>query len=219
MARSVLPERTAVPERAAVAVEPAGRGYSLVRWGPSFAGAIAAIALTAMFMALWSALAYGSHSSYFAANLPWYSLGTVLGALLVGGVIAGTAAGVGYTGTRLLTGVTVWGLVMIATLIPLLLRGVVVAGHLATPGRASAVRIPADDIWTVFAGIGGGLLCAVVGSTFGGLGRRRTVVTRRYDTRTTDRPSDTRSSARDGRADQPVEPRPEMAAPRQQRAG
>ena len=208
MARGVLPDRTSVPERTAVAVEPAGRGYSLVRWGPSFAGAIAAIALTAMFMALWSALAYGSHSAYFAANLPWYFLGTVLGALLIGGVIAGSATGIGLLGSRLLTGLTVWGLVMIATLIPLLLRGVVVAGHVATPGRGSSVRIPSNDIWTVFAGIGGGLLCAVMGSMFAGLGSRRTMVTRRYDAPATDRPYGTRA-----------EPRSEMPAAPKQRAG
>jgi hypothetical protein len=204
MARTVLPERTAV------AVEPAGRGYSLVRWGPSFAGAIAAIALTAMFMALWSALAYGSHSSYFAANLPWYFLGTALGALLVGGVIAGSATGLRLPGSSMLTGLTVWGLVMLAALVPLLLRGIVVAGHLATPGQGSAVRIPSSDIWTVFAGIGGGLLCAVFGSTLGGLRGRRTRITRREETRVEPRP---------GMAQ--TEPRPEMATPpqRAQRAG
>lgn len=199
--------RNALTERPAAAVEPAGRGYALVRWGPSFAGAIAAIALTAMFMALWSALAYGSNDSYFSANLPWYFLGTVLGALLVGGAIAGSATGIRLMGSRLLTGVTVWGLVVLATLIPLFVRGVIVAGHVATPGRGSAVRIPSNDIWTVFAGVAGGLLCAVVGSLFGGLGGRAVAVTRRYDTRPETR-TDTRPETRQG-----------VAAPPQQRAG
>ena len=192
--------RNVVRERPAVAVEPAGRGYSLVRWGPSFAGAVATIALTAMCMALWSALAYGSDDSYFQANLPWYFLGTVLGALLVGGVIAGWATGIWTMGSRLLTGITMWGLAVIAALVPLLLRGLVVAGHVATPGQASTVRIPSDDIWTVFAAIGGGLLCAVAGSVFGGVGGRRVAAARHYEA--------------------PSETRPEMAAPpRQQRAG
>src|SRR5215475_3773632 len=90
---------------------------SWVRWGPSFAGAVCAVALTAMVMSLWLALGYGSNRSFFTDNLQWFFMGTVIGVLLIGGLVAGWVAGLRGSSVGAVDGMIVWGLVVIAELI------------------------------------------------------------------------------------------------------
>jgi hypothetical protein len=152
------------------------RPPSLVRWGPSFAGAISAIALTALFTALWWAIGYGSGVSFVAHNLAWFFLATVLGALLFGGVLAGRVSDVRGAPVSFYGGMAVWGLTVIAALVPLSLRGLALAnagaGH---PATTTAFSISSGDIWALFGALVGGLAAAVMGALVGGTTPRATM--------------------------------------------
>ena len=152
---------------------PVGRGFSLVRWGPSFAGSITTIATTAMGMALWWGIGYGSNVNFVANNMPWFFLGTILFSLLLGGAIAGRVAGLRGARVGVSDGLIVWGLTVIAALIPLALRGVAMAnsgnGH---PATTTAFQVSGGTTWALFGAIAGGLVCALVGATLGSLGGR-----------------------------------------------
>lgn len=162
------------PLRAVSPLEAVARGHSLVRWGASFAGSLTAIALAATVSALWYALAYGSGTSFIQTNLPWFFMGTVLGSLLLGGMLAGDAAGVRSATTGFLSGITVWALTLVAALVPLTAWVMVLAnrgtGH---PARTVASQISSNDFWALFATMAGGLLCALFGAMAGVLPGRR----------------------------------------------
>src|SRR5205085_5436050 len=91
-------------------------GPTLVRWGAVFSGAIIGLALLTLLSGLWLALAYGSNVSSVAGNLNWFIGATAVVALLVGGLLAGYLSGVRGVGTGMLHGLTLWGLLLIATL-------------------------------------------------------------------------------------------------------
>lgn len=170
---------TAMHERSTTAVDTVpDRGFSLVRWGASFGGAITAVAVGTMGMALWWAIAYGSQVTFVSSNMPWFFLGTVLGSLLIGGLVAGRVAGVRIFGSRTFNGLTVWGLTVIGALIPLGIRGLELANQGGTTAaRRTAFQISSGNTWALFSAIAGGLLCAVVGAWLGGMGRAGTAVT------------------------------------------
>jgi len=153
--------------------DPPIRRPSFVRWGPSFAGAISAIALTALFTALWWAIGYGSGVGFVADNLAWFFLATVLGSLLLGGVIAGRVSDLRSTSASFYDGLTVWGLAVIAALIPLSLRGISLAnagiGH---PATTTVFNISSGHTWALFGALVGGLATAVIGALAGGETRR-----------------------------------------------
>jgi len=146
------------------------RAPSLVRWGPSFGGAVFAVAATATVMSLWMAIGYESGNSFFVHNLRWFFLGTALGAMFLGGVIAGWVSGIRGSGTGFFTGLTMWGLVLVGVLVPLSLRVLATSSSTTAAGSAgtrTATGISSGNLWALFGALFGGLLCAVIGATMG----------------------------------------------------
>lgn len=136
----------------------------LVRWGPSFAGAISAIAVTTMIMSLWLAIGYGSNVTWFVDNMHWFFLGTALFGLLVGGMVSGIVASVRGVSVGTFDGLTVWGLVLVAALIPLSLRTLALANAGASsPATRTALGVSSGDLWALFGALVGGMICAIVG--------------------------------------------------------
>jgi hypothetical protein len=145
----------------------------LVRWGPTFAGAITAIAATALGMAFWLALGFGSGITWFADNMQWFFLGTALASLLTGGVVAGRVAGARGVTIGTADGVMVWGLVVVASLIPLSLRALALANAGSpTPATQTAFGVSSGNLWALFGALVGGLACTVIGGMIGGAERR-----------------------------------------------
>jgi hypothetical protein len=143
---------------------------SLIRWGPSFGGAIATIAVTACVMALWLAIGYGSGVRFFVHDAQWFFLGTALGSILLGGAIAGWVSGVRGPRTGFFTGMSVWGLVIVATLIPLSLRALALAnnsGSLARGSTDTVLGLSSGNLWALFGALVGGFFCAVIGASTG----------------------------------------------------
>mgnify|MGYP007075790965 CR=1 FL=1 len=125
---------------------------SLVRWGPVVAGAVVGFAVMILLSTFWVALAEGAGAGAIGDNLHWYGLISAIVALFVAGFLAGWLSGVRGPGTGLLHGVTVWSLILVATLafaVPQTLRvfeAFTRSGHtrrtptVATPGRRRGIR-------------------------------------------------------------------------------
>jgi hypothetical protein len=147
----------------------------LIRWGPVFGGAITAIAVTTLGMALWMAIGYGSSVDWFVDNLQWFFLGTALVGLLVGGIVAGRVAGAHDAVLGVVDGAMVWGLVVVAALIPLSLRTLALAnaGSHAAATR-TAIGVSSGNLWALFGVLVGGLACTMVGGMLGTPPRQRT---------------------------------------------
>jgi hypothetical protein len=145
-----------------------------VRWGPSFAGAITAIAVTALVMSLWLALGYGSKIDWFVDNMQWFFLGTTLLGLLCGGLVAGAVSRARGTTVGMIDGLMVWGLALMAALIPLSLRTLALA-NAGTPAATTrtALGVSSGNLWALFGVLVGGLLCAVIGGSVTGSPKRR----------------------------------------------
>jgi hypothetical protein len=155
---------------------PRDRGGSWVRWGPAFAGAISSIALTATIMTFWLAVGYGSSVTWFVDNMQWFFLGTALFSLSIGGMVAGYVAGKRGMTVGLVDGMMVWGLVLVAALIPLSLRALALTnGGAANPGThatSTALGVSGGNMWALFGALVGGLFCTLAGGAIAGAGRR-----------------------------------------------
>jgi hypothetical protein len=158
--------------------EPLVRRRSLVQWGASFAGAVSALALTALGMALWWAIGYGSGVKFIVHNMSWFFLGTTLASLLIGGAITGRVAEYRTSAVAAFDGMAVWALALLGALIPLSLRGLQLANSgVPNPARVAAFQVSSGDSWALFSAVAGGLLCAVVGSFVGANPRAVTTTT------------------------------------------
>jgi peptidoglycan/LPS O-acetylase OafA/YrhL len=134
-----------------------------VRWGPVFAGAIIGLAILFLANSLWMALATGSDMDFVGRNVHWFGLASALVALYAGGLIAGWMTGVRGIGAGLVTGLTVWGLVLIGTLVLGVPESLDVFGFTAAP----LSEWGADPLWATFWSLIGGLAVAVAGGTVG----------------------------------------------------
>jgi hypothetical protein len=154
----------------------------LVRWGPAFAGAISAIALTTMVMSFWLAIGYGSNVTWFVDNMQWFFLGTALAGLLAGGMVAGRVAGIGGAAVGTVDGMMVWALAVLAALVPLSLRALSLANNgVPSPATRTAFGVSSGNMWALFGVLVGGLLCTLIGGAVGGAGRSRPIrLTRAY---------------------------------------
>jgi len=146
----------------------------LIRWGSVFGGAITAIAVTTLGMALWMAIGYGSSVGWFVDNLQWFFLGTALAGLLVGGIVAGRVAGAHDSVLGGVDGAMVWGLVVVAALIPLSLRTLALANAGShTAATRTALGVSSGNLWALFGVLVGGLACTIVGGMLGTAPRQR----------------------------------------------
>jgi hypothetical protein len=115
------------------------------------------------------ALGYGSHVQFFVRDLHWFFLGTVLGSILAGGFLAGRASGVRGPTAGAFTGLMVWGLALVGTLIPLSFAIINRSATATAAGNASRnfLTLHGGDMWAFFGALVGGLGCALVGATVG----------------------------------------------------
>src|ERR1700737_3677244 len=87
----------------------------LVRWGAVFSGTVIGLSLTLLAGSLWVALAFGSHQRLFYDHLAWWLAGTAIGATFLAALIASAVSGTRGAGAGLATGLTTWGLIVLAS--------------------------------------------------------------------------------------------------------
>jgi putative membrane protein (TIGR04086 family) len=186
-----------------------GRGRTLIHWGAVFAGVVWALAITVLLSALWLALAYGSEIAGIRNNIEWFLAGSAMFALLVGGFVAGWTPGVRGWAPGLLNGMTVWGLMLTASLllgIPSVLGGAAAFGgnvigavtNAGTGGAGGAAANQAADtaLWAGFWTALIGLVLAALGGALGGASPRDEAM---YETMTRDDRGDRRVDVDDDR--------------------
>lgn len=70
--------------------------------------------MLALLDALWPALSFGSHESVLYSNLSWRIGGTAILCIFLAGAISGVSSGARGLGAGSASGLTTWGLVVIA---------------------------------------------------------------------------------------------------------
>ena len=145
---------------------------SRVRWGAVVAGAAIAVGLMILVSALWLALAFESNVTFVADELEWFTAGTAVVALFVGGYVAGRWSGVPGAGPGLVQGLTMWALVLIASLaigIPSILN-VLAIGRVATrvTGTGAIAEGVATTLWASFIAMAAALVASLLGGMLGG---------------------------------------------------
>jgi len=172
------------------------RGRTLLHWGSVFAGAVWALAITVLLSALWLALGYGSEIAGIRDNIEWFLAGSAMLALFVGGFLAGWAPGVRGWTPGLLNGMTVWGLILVLSLligVPSVLGGAAafggnIIGGITNAGangaRVGATQAADTGLWAGFWTALIGFALAALGGALGGATPRDESM---YDTMTPDR--------------------------------
>ena len=144
-----------------------------IRWGAVFGGAVLGIALLALLTSLWFALAYGSEVDSIRQNLEWYVGISAIGCLFLAGLMAGWLSGVHGAGSGFFNGVTIWALMLIATVtvgVPAVLN-VFNLGRIGTLDTSTSGLLSQSDstvLWATFATILGGLVASGLGGMIGG---------------------------------------------------
>lgn len=141
---------------------------SRVRWGAVLAAAVITIALLTVLSTLWGALAYGTGVTLVEDNLSWFVGGSAIVATFLGGLVAGWLSGVPGAGVGALHGLTVWGLILVASMV------VAVPGLVGTLGRVAFTpqvdtQATGEALWVTFLALLVGALAAVLGGAIGGL--------------------------------------------------
>jgi hypothetical protein len=144
-----------------------------IRWGAVFSGAVIGLALLALLTTLWFALAYGSNVDVIRTNLEWFVGVSAIACLFLAGMMAGWLSGVNGAGSGFFNGVTIWGLMLIATVsvgVPAILN-VFNLGITTNTANATGGLLQTSDstvLWATFASILGGLVAAGLGGMIGG---------------------------------------------------
>ncbi|HXR22676.1 MAG TPA: hypothetical protein VN786_08980 [Acidimicrobiales bacterium] len=139
----------------------------LVRWGGVFSGTVIGVAMFALLDALWLALSFGSHDSVVYSNLSWWIAGTAIFCIFIAGLIAGLSSSARGLSAGSVSGLTTWGLVVIAV-------GVVVIptfaiGHIPNTVTVSGTVYSINYLsywaafWSLLIGLGAGLLGGMIG--------------------------------------------------------
>jgi peptidoglycan/LPS O-acetylase OafA/YrhL len=150
------------------------RGPQLVRWGAVFAGGVLALGLLVLFSTLWFALAFGSEVSAIRTNIEWFIGVTAIVCLFIGGMLAGYLAGVRGWGPGMFNGLTIWGLLLLATLtvgVPSVLNVFSlgrIANEVGSPGGALIAPGVDSTLWATFWSILGAFATAGIGGAVGG---------------------------------------------------
>ncbi len=149
-------------------------GRTLIRWSAVFAGTLLGLATLALLTSLWLALAHASNVDMIERNLEWFIGGSAVGCLFLAGLLAGYLSGVRGAGTGFLHGATIWGLLLLLTLlvgIPAILN-VFGVGQLTqdVQNTTTTTTNPAvySALWGTFWTILGGFLAAGIGGAIGG---------------------------------------------------
>ena len=137
---------------------------TLVRWAAVVAGAVIGLAVMVLLSSFWVALAQGSGIDAVDRNLHWYGFGTAVVALLLAGLVAGWLSGVRGAGAGLFHGLTVWGLILVGTIVITIPQ----AFQLFQAFTSPVPELGAGPLWATFLSLLIGLVAAAVGGTLGG---------------------------------------------------
>jgi hypothetical protein len=143
-----------------------------VRWGAVFAGVVLGLALLALLTTLWFALAYNSGVDTVRDNLEWFIGATAVGALFIGGLLAGWLSGVRGAGSGFFNGITMWGLILIVAVAV----GLPAIFNILNLGRVTSITDEGgligtgvdETLWATFFTILGGFLASGLGGLIGG---------------------------------------------------
>jgi hypothetical protein len=143
-----------------------------IRWGAVFAGAVLGIALMALLSTLWFALAFNSNVATIRVNLEWYVGVSAVASLFIAGLLAGWLSGVRGAGSGLFNGITLWGLILIASLaigIPAVFN-VFNLGRVASIADGTTLTSSGVDaaLWASFWTILAGFVASGLGGLIGG---------------------------------------------------
>jgi hypothetical protein len=145
----------------------------LLKWSAVFGGLVLGLALLMVLSTLWLALGYGSEIATIRDNLGWFVGISAIVSLFVAGILTGYLSGVRGTGPGLLHGLTLWGLLMLASVtvgIPALLN-VFGLNLLVQTGAttANALTNTSNDgtLWVSFWTLLGGFIAAGLGGMIG----------------------------------------------------
>lgn len=143
----------------------------LVQWRAVFGGVVLGLATMLLLTSLWLALGMGSGIEAIRGNLDWYLAGSAIFVMFLGGYLAGWLGGVRGVTVGLVSGLTVWGLVMLAGLLiatPAVLGVLGVQQNITVEGAAQAT-IASQATWPVFWSLLIGFGAAAIGGLLGGI--------------------------------------------------
>jgi hypothetical protein len=141
----------------------------LVRWGSVISGTVIGLATFALLDALWLALSLSSHDSVVYSNLSWWIAGTAIFCIFLAGLIAGVSSGARGLGAGSVSGLTTWGLVVIA--VGVLVLPTFAIGHIPNTVTVSGTVYSINYLsywaafWSLLIGLGAGLLGGMIGGT------------------------------------------------------
>lgn len=146
---------------------------ALIRWGAVFGGVVIGLSLLILMVALWTALAFGNGNQGIQENLAWYIGISGVAAMFIGGLTAGWLSGVPGAGPGFFNGLTVWGLILIASLA----IGAPGAGLMGAQFDtftfaqldSELAALQGDPLWAGFVSLLIGALVASIGGMIGGL--------------------------------------------------
>ena len=147
------------------------RPAPLLKWGAVFGGLILGLGLLVVLSALWFALAYGSGMDTIRDNLDWFIGGSAIVALFLGALLTGYLSGVRGAGTGALHGMTLWGLLLMVTLvagIPSVLGTLGLQRTIDTATEGALTFGSDTALWTTFWTLLGGFVAAGIGGMIGG---------------------------------------------------
>jgi len=160
-----MSKHLAVPEAGLVAPQ----RPQLVRWGSVFSGTVIGLATFALLDALWLALSFGSHDSVVYSNLSWWIAGTAIFCVFLAGLIAGVSSGARGVGAGSVSGLTTWGVVVIA--VGALVVPTFAIGHIPNTVAVSGTVYSINYLsywaafWSLLIGLGAGLIGGIIGGS------------------------------------------------------
>jgi hypothetical protein len=145
----------------------------VVRWGPVFAGTVAALSSLVLLSLLGAAIGLGNMAATPAGDAGmgaaiWGGIATII-AFFVGGWVAASGSAVGGRFSGMLNGALVWGFtVLLAFFMAAIGLGSLVAAinppATAQPGAISTAQ---SVVWATFIGLVLGLAAALIGGSVG----------------------------------------------------
>lgn len=147
---------------------------ALIRWGAVFGGVIIGLSLLILLTALWMALAFGTGNAAIQESIAWYVGVSAIVAMFIGGLVSGWLSGVPGAGPGFFNGLTVWGLILIASL------AVGAPGTIGMMGarfdaltfqqlQGELAAAPGDPFWATFVSLLVGAIVAGIGGLIGGM--------------------------------------------------
>lgn len=153
-----------------------GATPSLIRWGAVFGGMVIGLSLLILLTALWLAIGVGTGTDVVMQNMNWFVAGSAIVAMFAGGLLAGWLSGVPGAGPGFFNGLTVWGLILIGSIVigaPGALQIFGADAAMLEAGMNGQLGIDASTaLWAGFVSLLIGALAAGLGGVLGGMTTR-----------------------------------------------